>query len=131
VNDLPLFPDRTVGQTIAVGLRCKCPRCGLGKTFSGYLKVAERCVVCDLDLSGHDTGDGAVVPAMLLLGSLVVGMAAYVEFSYAPPLWVHIILWIPVIFGLTMLILQPLKGISVALQYKYRSVENTVLPHDW
>ncbi len=122
------FPTRSTGQLISIGLRGKCPRCAIGSTFSGYLKVAERCPVCDLGLEGHDTGDGAVVPAMLLLGSLIVGMAAYVEFTYEPPLWVHGVVWAPTIFALTMMILQPLKGMSIALQYRYRSTEEAGKP---
>jgi len=122
------FPVRGAGELISLGLRCKCPRCAVGKTFSGYLKISERCPVCGLGLEGHDTGDGAVVPAMLLLGSLVVGLAAYVEFTFEPPLWVHAVLWVPTILGLTMMILQPLKGVSLALQYKYRSTEEASRP---
>lgn len=122
------FPDRTTGQIILLGIKGKCPRCGQGKVFSSYLKIADQCPNCGLGLEGHDTGDGAVVPAMLLIGSLVVGMAAYVELSFEPPLWLHAVLWVPVIIGLTMTILQPLKGISIALQYKYRSTEETGKP---
>jgi len=98
------------------------------KVFSGYLKVADRCPVCGLGLEGHDTGDGAVVPAMLLLGSLVVGLAAHVEFTYEPPLWVHGVLWVPTIFILTMMILQPLIGLSITLQHQYRSTEEEGKP---
>jgi len=117
------FPDRRPGQLISIGLRCKCPRCAVGGSFAKYLKVADRCPVCGLDLGGHDTGDGAVVPAMLLIGTLVVSLAAYVEFTFEPPLWLHAVLWVPTIFLLTMVILQPLKGVVIALQYRYRSTE--------
>jgi surfeit locus 1 family protein len=37
----------------------RCPRCGKGKLYNGLLKIADRCVVCDLDLSAEDSGDGA------------------------------------------------------------------------
>jgi len=127
-NDGPEFPKRTTGQIISLGLRCRCPRCGAGRVFVKYLKIAARCPACDLGLEGHDTGDGAVVPAMLVLGALVVGLAAYVEFTFLPPLWVHVVLWAPTVVGLTMLILQPLKGISVALQYHFRSTEEEPRP---
>jgi uncharacterized protein (DUF983 family) len=122
------FPTRTTGQLISLGLRCKCPRCGVGGTFSGYLKIAEQCPVCKLGLQGHDTGDGAVVPAMLVLGALVVGLAAYVEFTFEPPLWMHGMLWVPTIFALTIMVLQPLKGLSIALQHRYRSTEDAAKP---
>jgi len=120
--------DLSIGQAILVGLRCRCPRCRIGKVFPKYLKIADECPSCGLGLLGHDSGDGAVVPAILLVGSLVVGMALYYELNYAPPLWAHIVLWGPVIFILTGLILPPLKGIGIALQYKFRSTEEPPRP---
>lgn len=122
------FPVRSIGQLILLGLRCKCPQCGTGRIFVKYLKIANRCSSCGLNLEGHDTGDGAVVPAMLLIGTLVVGLAAYVEFTFEPPLWVHAVLWVPVVFGLTMMVLPPLKGITIALQHRYRSTEEISKP---
>ena len=122
------YPARSAGETVLLGLRGKCPRCAEGKIFQNYLKIADKCPSCGLGLEGHDTGDGAVVPAMLLIGSLVVGLAAYVEFSFSPPLWLHAVLWVPFIVGLTVAILQPLKGLSVAIQYRYRSTEELTKP---
>ncbi len=122
------YPRFSTGQLMMIGLRCRCPRCGTGGLFHKYLKVSDECPHCHLGLQGHDSGDGAVVPAILLLGSLVVGMALYVELSYEPPLWVHIAIWGPVIFALTALILPPLKGLGIALQYKFRSTEDPPLP---
>ena len=124
----PQFPKRTTGQIISLGARCRCPRCGTGKIFVKYLKIADRCPACGLGLEGHDTGDGAVVPAMLVLGALVVGLAAFVEFTFRPPLWLHVVLWTPTIVALTMLVLQPLKGMSVGLQYHFRSTEEETKP---
>ncbi len=122
------FPERSTGQLVSLGLKCRCPRCGIGKLFPKYLKVVERCPVCDLGFAGHDVGDGPVVPAMLLIGGAVVGLALFVELSFTPPLWVHAALWGPLVIALTMAILQPLKGLSVALQYRYRSTEEPPEP---
>ncbi len=121
-------PGFTTGQTILLGLRCRCPRCGVGGLFYKYLKVADACPSCHLGLQGHDSGDGAVVPAILLLGSLVVGLALVVELTFAPPLWLHMVIWAPVIIVLTCLILPPLKGLGIALQYKFRSTEEPPTP---
>jgi uncharacterized protein (DUF983 family) len=128
MSDSSDIASQSIIPLLLTGLRCRCPRCRVGKVFSKYLKIADRCPECGLGLEGHDTGDGAVVPAMLLIGALVVGMAAYVEFTFTPPLWFHGVVWVPVIIGLTMMILQPLKGISIAMQYKYRSTEEDGRP---
>ena len=100
---------------------CKCPRCGGGKLFSGYLIVRETCEVCGLDLRGHDSGDGPAIFIIFILGFLVVPMALWVEMTYMPPLWLHAVVWGPVILGVTLVLLRPLKGIMVALQYRHRS----------
>ncbi len=115
--------ERTVTNLIALGLRCRCPRCGEGKIFERYLTFAETCPKCGLGFAGHDVGDGPVVPAMLLIGTIVVAAAIYVEFTFEPPIWVHAILWTPLVFGLVLAMLPPLKGLSLALQHRYRSTE--------
>lgn len=103
----------------AAGLTCRCPRCGSGKLFRGFLTVAERCEICDLDLSAHDSGDGPAVFIILILGFVVVGLALWVEMSFAPPLWLHAILWPPVILGGALAMLRPFKATLIALQFKH------------
>lgn len=103
----------------AAGLTCRCPRCGSGKLFHGFLTVAERCEVCDLDLSAHDSGDGPAVFIILILGFVVVGLVLWVEMSFAPPLWLHAILWPPVILGGALAMLRPFKATLIALQFKH------------
>lgn len=99
------------------GLTCRCPRCGRGKLFSGFLTVAPACTQCGLDYSFDDSGDGPVVFIILLAGSLVVGLALWVELSWSPPLWVHALLWTPLVLISTLGLLRPLKATMIALQY--------------
>jgi len=75
--------------------------------------------VCGLSLANEDVGDGAVVFVILILGALVVALAILVEVEFAPPAWVHFVLWPPVIFGGTILLLRPLKAGLIALQYRH------------
>ena len=122
------FPQRTAFETIRLGLRGRCPRCGDGRVFVGYLKVADRCGVCGLGLEGHDSGDGPVVPAMLILGFLVVGSALVVEMTLAPPVWLHMAVWLPLAALLTLWILPRLKGMGIAIQHRVRSTEEPGRP---
>lgn len=117
------FPELTMGEVVRLGFRGRCPRCGAGRIFSGYLKIADACPVCGLGLTGSDVGDGPVVPAMLLIGAVIVGLALYVELTFEPPLWVHAVLWTPVTAAMVLGTLPRMKGIAVALQHKYRSTE--------
>lgn len=115
-DDLKLSPIRT-------GLACRCPRCGRGPLLQGFLDVRPRCEVCGLDYSFADAGDGPAVFVILIAGFVVVACALIVEFKFAPPLWVHALLWLPLIVATTLLPLRPLKGLMVALQYHHRAAE--------
>lgn len=101
----------------AAGLACRCPRCGRGRLFSGFLTVAPSCEACGLDYSFDDSGDGPVVFIILLAGSLVVGLALWVELTWSPPFWVHALLWTPLVLISTLGLLRPLKATMIALQY--------------
>jgi uncharacterized protein (DUF983 family) len=101
-------------------LGCRCPQCGKGRLFSGLLSVRQACAVCGLDLSAQDAGDGPAVFAILMLGMLVVGLAALVEVNFSPPIWVHLVLWAPLILIGAVAMLRPLKAGLIALQYRHR-----------
>ncbi len=106
-----------------VALACRCPRCGQGRLFRNLLEVRATCEVCGLDLREHDAGDGAAVGVILLLGAIVVGLAFWVEFRFAPPLWLHVIIWPVVTVPLAVLMMRPAKAALVALQFRHRSSE--------
>lgn len=115
-------PERPVVSTLAAALLCRCPRCGRGKLYDGIVSVAPRCAVCGLDLRAHDAGDGPIVFVVFLLGAIVVALAVLVEFTFAPPLWVHAVLWAPVVLIGSIAMLRPLKAGFIALQYRHRAL---------
>ena len=115
---------------IATGLAGRCPRCGQGKLFNGFLKVADRCSVCGLDLSKADSADGPAFFIMLLVPALIIPIAMWVEFSYMPPFWLHALLWTPLIIGLSVVLLRPLKGVMVALQFKHQASDSGTEHYD-
>jgi uncharacterized protein (DUF983 family) len=100
-------------------LRCRCPRCGDGKIFAGLLTVRAACPACGLDLSAEDAGDGPAVFLIFFLGAVAVGIAAWLEIAYAPPIWVHLLILTPLIIGGAILLLRPLKAAMIALQYRH------------
>jgi uncharacterized protein (DUF983 family) len=111
--------DFPVVSPLRAALGCRCPRCGKGRLFAGLLSVRPRCEVCRLDLSAQDAGDGPAVFVILFLGFIVVGLAALVEISYSPPIWVHLLLWAPLILVGAVAMLRPLKAGLIALQYRH------------
>jgi uncharacterized protein (DUF983 family) len=108
---------------IAVGLGCRCPRCGEGRLFAGFLTLAPRCSVCGLEFDFADAGDGPAVFVMLIVGFIVVGAALVVEIKYEPPIWLHMVLWIPLLLALSLGMVRPLKGLMIALQYRNKAQE--------
>jgi uncharacterized protein (DUF983 family) len=113
----------SLASTLAAGLAGRCPACGRGKLFSGYLSLAPRCSVCGLDYSFAEAGDGPAVFVILVTGFIVVGAALYVEMAYAPPYWLHAVIWGPLAILLPLLLLRSFKGVLVALQYKHKAEE--------
>jgi uncharacterized protein (DUF983 family) len=109
-----------VVSPLRAALACRCPRCGEGRLFSGLLSVRKTCEACGLDLSAQDAGDGPAVFVILFLGLIVVGLAALVEIKFSPPIWVHLVLWTPLILVGAVVMLRPIKAGLIALQYRYR-----------
>ena len=107
----------------SAGIRSKCPRCGRGKLFKGFLDIKERCDVCELDYGFVDAGDGPAVFIIMLVGLLVSGGSLGVEVAFQPPYWVHAVLWVPIILILPLMLLRPFKAVLIALQYQNRAQE--------
>jgi len=107
---------------LRAALLCRCPRCGEGRLYDGLLSVAPRCGHCGLDLKAQDAGDGPAVFVVLILGAIVVLGAILLESIFAPPLWVHVVVWTPVVFGGAILLLRPFKAGLIALQYRHRAL---------
>lgn len=108
---------------VRVGLSGSCPRCGEGRLFSGFLKVAPRCSNCGLDYDFADSGDGPAVFVILLIGFVIVGLALWLEVNVGPPLWVHFVLWTPLIVILSLVALRLSKGLLIALQFRHKAEE--------
>lgn len=121
---MPTFENYdTPVSPIKAGLGCSCPRCGKGKLFNGLLEFAEKCNTCELNYSDFEKGDGPAVFIILIMGFIVVGFALVVEVNYQPPLWLHAILWGPLIIGGSIAMLRPMKGLIIAMQYYYKARE--------
>jgi uncharacterized protein (DUF983 family) len=113
---------------ISRGLRGRCPQCGEGHLFQGFLTLRPRCEHCGLDYSFADAGDGPAVFVILIGGFIVVFAAMVVEFLYQPPYWVHAALWLPAILLFTLGPLRPIKGLMIALQYHHKAQEGRLVP---
>lgn len=122
-KETELYPPLPASKT---GLHSRCPRCGQGPLFSGLLAVAPRCRECGLDFAFIDSDDGPAVFAITIVGVVVVALALFVEFTYAPPYWIHAALWVPLIFVLSIGLLRPIKGLLIAQQFLHRAKEGQI-----
>jgi uncharacterized protein (DUF983 family) len=106
---------------IRAGLLCRCPRCGKAPLFAGFLKVVDRCPVCDFDFTRLNTGDGAAIFIMQIAGGIVVFGALLVQVAYAPPIWAMMVVALPLVLGLSLGLMRPGKGVMIALQMRNRA----------
>jgi uncharacterized protein (DUF983 family) len=112
----------------AAGLMGRCPRCGKGKLFEGFIRLRPRCSACGLDYAFADSGDGPAVFVILIAGFIVVALALIVEFAYQPPFWLHALLWGPLILLVTLAPLRLIKGLLIALQHHHKAAEGRLDP---
>ena len=108
---------------LAAGLMGRCPNCGEGPLFAGYLKVADRCGACGFDLKRADSGDGPAVFVILIAGFIVAFAALLVEFTLQPPIWVHLIVWLPLTVLVCLAFVRPFKGVLIAAQFANQASE--------
>jgi len=110
-------------RPVASALRARCPRCGQGKLFAGFLQLAPSCDHCGLDYSFADSGDGPAVFIVLIVGFVVVAAALIVEVTWGWPYWLHAVVWAPLVIGLSLGMLRPLKGWFIGMQYRHKAAE--------
>jgi uncharacterized protein (DUF983 family) len=113
---------------IGRGLRGRCPRCGEGHLFQGFLTLRPACERCGLDYRFADAGDGPAVFVILIGGGIVVFAALITEVLFQPPYWLHALLWFPLILIVTLAPLRLLKGLLIALQYHHKAAEGRLEP---
>jgi uncharacterized protein (DUF983 family) len=127
---LPTEPQRQSqlkpASPLFASLFARCPRCGRAPLFKNVLELREGCEGCGLSYRFIDTGDGPAVFAIFILGFLVLGLALYVEFTYEPPVWVHLVLWGALTPLIALGLLRFLKALLIALQFRNKAEEGRV-----
>lgn len=116
--------DGPEADPVFAGLTGHCPRCGQGKLFNGFIKLAPSCRSCGLDYAFADSGDGPAVFVILIAGFIIMGLLLWTEITYEPPFWVHLVIFLPLTLVVCLGMLRPLKGILIALQYRNRAEQS-------
>ena len=113
----------TEPSVVFASLLGRCPRCGKGNLFRGFLDIAPSCNKCGLDFSRFEAGDGPAIFVILIVGAIVAGGALIMEVTFQPPYWVHAVVWGPALVILSLAFLRPLKAALIVLQYKHKAEE--------
>jgi uncharacterized protein (DUF983 family) len=103
-----------VGTMLARGALGRCPLCGQGRLFNGYLRLADACSVCHAPLGHIRADDAPPYFTILIVGHVLVPLVFVVEKAWYPPMWLHMALWLPLFGALSALFLRPTKGAVVA-----------------
>ena len=111
---------RDVWTAMKRGLRCRCPRCGEGKLFRAFLKVDDHCSACGLDFTPHRADDLPAYLVIVIVGHIVVPGILWIETDYAPAVWLQLAIYLPFTLIASLLLLQPVKGAVVGLQWALR-----------
>ncbi|RZJ32287.1 MAG: DUF983 domain-containing protein [Brevundimonas sp.] len=106
---------------IRAGLLCRCPHCGRGPLYAGFLKIVDRCEACGFDYSRLNTGDGAAIFIMQIAGGLVVFSALFAMIAWNPPIWLLLLIALPMVAGLSIGLMRPGKGVMIALQMRNKA----------
>lgn len=106
-----------------VGWQGRCPRCGTGALFDGWLKIRQRCGHCDLDHGYARPDDGPAFFALAITAFPLIFLVVWVQVAFGPPWWVHVLTTGPVMAFGTLGSLRPFKGWLVAAQFVHRAQE--------
>ena len=108
---------------IEASLRGLCPRCGAPTLFAGWTSFASTCRACGLDFARYNVGDGPAAFLILIIGTLVVGLAIWLQLAAEPPFWVHALLWLPLTTALVIAGLRASKAALLVSEYRHKAGE--------
>ncbi|MCF3935521.1 DUF983 domain-containing protein [Acuticoccus sp. M5D2P5] len=99
------------------GARCRCPKCGTGRLFGRFLKVEPVCAHCGEELHHQRADDAPPYMVMLIVGHVVIGLMLSFEIAYHPAMWLHAAIFLPMAIAMSLVLLQPVKGTLIGLQW--------------
>jgi uncharacterized protein (DUF983 family) len=113
-----MAPEPTMGKALQRGALNRCPNCAQAPLFRKFLKVNDTCPSCGEAFHHHRADDLPAYIVMMITGHVVVTFLMVAEAAFAPAYWLHALMWFPLTIGMSLGLLQPVKGTVVALQWK-------------
>lgn len=112
-------------SVLRAGLLSRCPQCGEGELFAGYLKFRDSCRACGANFRAADSGDGPAVFVVLIAGAIVTPFLFILQFAFHLPDWLALVLTMLAAVALCLALLPPFKATLFALQWKHKASEAT------
>lgn len=109
----------------AAGLKLRCPQCGQGELYQGYLKFRDTCRACAANFKAADSGDGPAVFVILIVGAIVAPLLIILQYGIKLPGWLALAITMIAAIALCLALLPPFKGVLFALQWKHKAREAT------
>jgi uncharacterized protein (DUF983 family) len=107
--------DKSIWTGISRGLARRCPNCGKGRLFAGYLALRTPCEVCGTDNTIYPSDDFPPYLTIIIAGHVVVPLLIWVDHAYEPSLWLQAAIWLPLTAILCLILLPFMKGATVGL----------------
>ncbi|WP_375195729.1 DUF983 domain-containing protein [Sphingobium sp.] len=120
----------TTDPLLVAAVRGTCPQCGAATLFVGPVRFASSCRACGLDYGQFNVGDGPAAFLTLIIGAVMVAMALVLELKVHPPLWLHILLWTPLIILAVIGCLRVAKGALLTLEYRNKAREGRLIAQE-
>ncbi len=108
---------RPLWMAMKRGALGRCPHCGEGRLFAGFTKSVDKCSVCGEELYHHRADDLPAYLVIVIVGHIVLGAFMAVEATSTLSMWQHIAIWVPLTIVLSLVLLQPVKGAVIGLQW--------------
>jgi uncharacterized protein (DUF983 family) len=100
---------------IGRGAGRRCPTCGQGRLFDGFLKVCATCAVCGANNADYQCDDFPPYLTIFAVGHLVVPLLVLIDLHYQPSLWLQTAFWLPATIILCLVLLPIMKGATAGL----------------
>lgn len=114
----PSEAERPLGRSIKRGMLNTCPACGSGKLFKAYVKPVDNCASCGEDMTHQRADDLPPYLVVIILGHVMLGGYMLTDTMFPTfPWWIHLVIWVPLSVLVSLLILQPIKGGVIGLQW--------------
>ncbi|MFK7841371.1 MAG: DUF983 domain-containing protein [Sphingorhabdus sp.] len=120
--------ENTKGQpdVLPAALFGLCPKCGQKTLFAHITQFSDTCRACGLDFGRYNVGDGPAAFLTLIVGAVILGLALAVESNFNPPIWVHVLLWVPLTIAAVVGSLRVSKAILLILEHRNQAREGSI-----